>query len=239
MFDDIDKLFSPETRLGVIISIHTNAEPGFTQVKNNIETLKQKIQDHYEKLAPWNYERYPGYHLKWKIWMDEGYKQWWALREYREEYENDARSSQLVKITVCDQYQLPWTTHYQGLATEMRPTYDYNDVNHTENHHWCQARDFVTLYKGTMYKCPPVGVLEHTLTTFGITDHPDWAPYLENYKSVNTNSADEDIQTWFANQSGPESVCNMCGFSGPNARSIQAGERARAHEFKEHWNYTL
>ena len=142
-----------------------------------------------------------------------------------------------VRITTCEQFNLPWCSHYKGYGELMEPVYNFNDNWHEENHKSCQARDFVTLYKGTMYKCPPIGVLEHTLTTFGIAERSDWAPYLQEYKRVDTTSSDEEIIAWAERRNNPEKVCNMCAFSGPGSNHITA--ELRNHEFKQHWKYTL
>ena len=142
-----------------------------------------------------------------------------------------------VRISTCDQYKLSWCSHYKGTGENMEPMYDYNDSWYEENHSHCQARDFVTLHRGTMWKCPPIGVLENTLTTFDIDKRPDWAPYLQEYKTVSPTSTDEEIIAWFDQRNNPEKVCNMCGFAGPKSVYITADDRN--HELKNYWKYTL
>jgi hypothetical protein len=88
-----------------------------------------------------------------------------------------------------------------------------------------------------MYKCPPIGVLNHSLTTFDLTENADWKPYLTDYRTVGTSSTDDEIAEWFKQQKNPEKVCNMCGFTGPGTREIKASERS--HILKDYWNYTL
>jgi hypothetical protein len=114
----------------------------------------------------------------------------------------------------------------------MRPVYDYNDIHFEENHKHCQARYFVTLYKGDIYKCPPIGVLEHTLTTFNLTETEYWQPYIKDYNKLRHLASDSDIINWFKLQDTPEKVCNMCGFSGPDAvgQNIE-----RSHYLKLNW----
>jgi organic radical activating enzyme len=229
LFDDIAELFISNVSLSTIVSIHVGSEPSITKVKSNIALLKQKILESFQKHQP---EK----ELLWHIWMDEtesAHKQWWALTDV------NSPGSHLCKITVCDQYQLPWTQHYTGIGGNMRPTYDYDDPWYQDSHGYCQAKPFVTLYKGVMYKCPPMGVLEHTLDTFDLSDSESWQPYLHNYQTVSPASTDTEIQDWFMQQSKPELVCNMCGYAGPKGASIPGAERDRYHEFKDHWNYTL
>jgi organic radical activating enzyme len=229
LFDNIDQLFASNIRLTTIVSIHVGTEPSISKVKNNIEILKQKILEAFQRIMPKK-------QMTWHIWLDEidsAHKQWWAL--------TDAKTfeSHLCKITVCEQFQLPWTTHYTGIGENMRPTYDYHDQWYQDSHSHCQAKSFVTLFKGRLYKCPPMGVLEHTLKTFGISEHESWIPYMQKYQTVGPESSDIEITDWFIRQPKPEMVCNMCGYAGPNSLSVSASERERSHEFKEHWNFTL
>jgi MoaA/NifB/PqqE/SkfB family radical SAM enzyme len=236
LFDNIEDLFLSEVGLSVIVSIHIGTEPSISKVKNNIELLKQKILAAFQRRRL--SRRLPENSIEWKIWLDESetsHKQWWALTEVT----TTPNLNHFCKLTVCEQYQLPWTQHYTGIGESMRPTYDYNDEWYKDNHRYCQAKSFVTLYKGVMYKCPPVGVLAHTLNTFNLSVQDDWKPYLDNYQIVTTTSTDAEIQDWFKRQEKPELVCNMCGYAGPNGASIQGVDRDRHHEFKDHWNYTL
>jgi hypothetical protein len=214
----IDNLFSEELGLSIVVSVQTGIEPYLGKVYDNINRLKAAIAD------------YRG--GKWTLWLDEydvNFKRWYGLDigTYRSR----------AGFTVCDQHKLHWCMHYSGKGETMRPIYDYNDQWYEPNHGICHTKNFVTLYKGRMYKCPPVGVLEHSLTTFGIDQSPEWAPYLQNYKTVGPQSTDEEISAWFEQQKCPEKVCNMCGFMGPNGGHISGDERS--HILKNHWNYTL
>lgn len=211
--------------ISMIVSVQTGTEPYLSKVYENIETLKQKIVDFHR-----GQNRI--HTAEWEMWLDEyetNYKRWYRL------VVNGHNTG--INIAVCDQYKLSWCTHYQGFGSEMTPCYDYNDQWYEENHPKCQARDFVTLHNGKLWKCPPIGVLEHSLKTFGIADRADWAPYLQNYQTVNTASTDAEIAEWFEQQKLPEKVCNMCAFAGPKNVKITAEERS--HYLKNHWKYTL
>jgi len=227
LLDNVDTLFAPGTNMKIIVSVQTGVEPYLSKVKENIAIFKQKIIDYYLSL--------PGVtRAEWDLWLDEydiNTKQWFRLMV------NDGWTD--IGLTTCDQYKLPWCGHYVGFGEDMRPTYDYNDVHADGNHKFCQAKEFVTLYKGTLFKCPPIGVLEHSLTTFGIENHPSWVPYLQDYKRLPTTATDEQIQEWFSNQCNPENVCNMCGFTGPGYTGVPADSGARSHHLKNYWNYTL
>jgi sulfatase maturation enzyme AslB (radical SAM superfamily) len=226
LYDHIPALFDRSgVALTVIISVQTGIEPYLSKVYNNIQKLKQLIVDHYLARPDTN-------SVEWNLELDEyevNYKHWYRL----------VWNGQItaVRIAVCDQYKLFWCTHYKGHGNKMAPVYDYDAEWYTNNHKFCQAKDFVTLYHGQLWKCPPMGVLEHSLDTFGIKNNPVWQPYLSDYKTVNTSSSDEEIAQWFEAQSQPQQVCNMCGFTGPNNVRIEAEERS--HHLKNHWKYSL
>ena len=226
MFDHIPTLFD-EDRVGLntIVSIQTGVEPYLSKVRENVELLKQRVVE---------------YHLsrprvktaEWRLWLDEyenNTKIWYILNV-------NGRDTRMVLAT-CEQYRLPWCTHYSGFAEEMTPVYDYTDKWYEHSHKQCQAKEFVTLYRGTLWKCPPMGVLEHTLNTFNIADKNYWQPFLQDYKTVGPTSTDSEIAAWFERQRSPERVCNMCGFSGP--KNVMLPAENRSHMLKDYWNYTL
>jgi hypothetical protein len=222
LFDRVDELFQPGNIQSIIVSIQTGEDPYLSKVEENIAILKQKIIDFYLTL--------PGVKTaEWYLWLDESEtnkKQWFNLVV-------NGEGTQLG-FTVCEMYKLHWVSHYHGSGSTVVPVYDYTDQWYEENHGYCQAKKYLTLYRGELYKCPPVGVLEHTLDTFNLKDTPEWKPYLENYKSLPAFSSDQDISSWMETQKTPELICNMCGFSGPKHKVIN-----RSHLLKPNWKYTL
>jgi organic radical activating enzyme len=226
LHNDIHRLFDDNVALSMVISKQTGTEPYLGKVTSSIESLKQAILDYRTSL--------PGVEsAAWECWLDESdvnTKQWFRIRSNKDD-------TSRTGLTTCDQYKLSWCIHYTGTGTDMRPVYNYNDQWAAPNHARCQTNNFVTLFKGRMWKCPPMGVIEHTLETFDLTDHPDWAPFLDNYVTVGPESTDSEISDWFRRQSQPEQVCNMCGFEGPNSQEITS--EARSHVLKNHWNYSV
>lgn len=221
LFDKIPQIFHPDGIHSIIISIQTEQEPYLSKIKENIEELKQRIAEYYLSLPRVK-------SAKWNLWLDESHinnKQWFNL------VVNGLGTK--LGLTVCEMYKLPWVSHYEGQGPTVSPTYDYHDAWHIENHNHCQAKRFLTLYNGTLYKCPPVGVLEHTLNTFNLKETDKWAPYIKNYKMLPAFSSDEEIANWLEVQKNPESVCNMCGFAGPR-KNLD-----RTHLLKPNWKYTL
>jgi len=215
---DIEKLFCEDIGLSIVVSVQTGHDPYLGKVYENINLLKDAIAQYRNGT--------------WDLWLDEyevNYKRWYGL--------DTNRGRSRAGFTVCDQYKLHWCMHYTGRGETMRPLYDYNDQYYETNHELCHTKNFVTLYRGEMFKCPPIGVLKHSLETFNLVDNPSWAPYLQNYNTVTPASTDQEIVAWFEQQQNPEKVCNMCGFTGPSGGSI-SGE-SRSHVLKNYWNYTL
>jgi len=230
LYPYFSQLFTQSSKLSLIVSVQNNNEPYLTDVLDGIEDFKQKLVDYYVTL--------PGVTAThWNLWLDEtenNQKQWWVLL-YNTDQQRDCNTG--IGLTVCQQYLLPWTRHYTGHGELMRPTYEYQDSWYKENHQYCQARQFITLYRGRIYKCPPVGVLEHSLTTFDLTEHSDWKTYLDNYQSLGQDQTDSGIVQWFEQQSQPEMICNMCGYAGPSGSVITPEERS--HQLKNYWNYKI
>ena len=229
LLDHIPLLFSDQTpddiAMSMVVSYQTATEPYLSKVVNSFENLKQRVLD-YHLSQPGVTAAY------WDLWLDErdiNTKQWFRLIV-------NGKNTR-IGFATCEQYKLPWCKHYEGHAEEMRPVYDYNDTWYESNFKSCQTNDFVTLYRGRMWKCPPMGVIEHTLNTFGLQDHPRWVPYINEYKTVDPDSTDQEIQEWFNRTKTPEKVCNMCGFNGPNGGSVGAVQRS--HQLKNYWKYTL
>ena len=225
IIDSIPKLFNRDIELSIVVSYQTGTEPYLSKVQDSFEELKQKVLE-YRSSQPGVKEAH------WDLWLDEyevNTKRWYRLIV-------DGTQTR-IGFTTCEQYRLHWCKHYEGYAEEMTPVYQYDDVWYTDNFNRCQTNNFITLYRGRLWKCPPMGVLAHTLDTFNIAETPAWAPFLQDYKTVGPDSSDADIQSWLEKTKTPEKVCNMCGFAGPNGASITGDQRS--HVLKDYWNYTL
>ena len=222
LFDTIELLFTEDIQPQFMVSIQTGHDPYYSLVKQNIEKLKLLVLEHLRN-------KYPEKHIVWNLWLveEEIHKKWWRI-------EIDGVDSG-IRITSCEQWQIAWQAHYQGIEQGLKPFYDYNDPWYSDNHKSCQAKDFVNLYEGKIYKCPTSAVLEQTLSTFNLTNDSDWLPYLENYPVLDTSATDSEIVDWFDTQKNPEKVCNMCGFGGPKWTS---GHLNR-HELKQGWNFEV
>lgn len=222
LFDKVDALFTTEIKPQFIVSIQTGHDPYYTMVLQNVENLKNRVLDSLQR-------RYPSKKVNWNLWLDEPeiFKSWWRI-----DIDNiDSR----IRITTCEQHKIWWQAHYQGFEKQLLPFYHYDDVWYTENHQFCQAKSFVNLYKGKLFKCPTVAVLQHTLETFELMQNSEWKPYLQNYNCLDTSATNEQITNWFKTQQMPEKVCNMCGFAGPK----WTNGHLNRHELKENWKFEI
>lgn len=220
LINNLEELFNPDINLSVVISIQNTEEPHYSIVKEKAQILKDKIIEYRRSFV----NKRPS-KVAWKRLDDSCDKLWYTL-----ELAPDIGTN--LNYVISEMHQATWCTHYTGHGEFMLPVYNYNDKWYEENHLYCQAKHFTTLYKGDLYKCPPVGVLEHTLTTFNIQSSPSWEPYMNDYKKLTVNSTDEEIQAWALLTKTPEKVCNMCGFSGPYSRDMLP---PRSHLLKQNW----
>lgn len=102
-----------------------------------------------------------------------------------------------------------WVGHYDGHGNTLRPGREFDHFKHIEHHGFCEAKEYIQLYNGSLYKCPPMAVLEDTLARYDYPNRELWEPWLA-YQSLPAGSTNEAIAQWLAVQAGPEKYCNMC-----------------------------
>jgi hypothetical protein len=110
---------------------------------------------------------------------------------------------------VVEQIEMPWVSHYLGHGRTLRPGFEFDEDNYVRNHGWCEAKEYVQLYEGSLYKCPTMAVLKNTLETHNYMYKEAWEPWME-YKALTTECNDDTISAWITRQKGPEKYCNMC-----------------------------
>jgi len=211
-------------KISFVVSIQTAHEPYYSTVLDNIEKLKQYIVTLMKKRyryvkaewIPLEKSEEGSVYYNWRLYIDQKLK--------------------YIEISMCEQFKMPWQAHYTGYENTLKPHYEYDDGWYDENHKNCQAKTYVNLYKGKLYKCPTSAVLAHTLNTFNLQDNKEWEPYITNYESLDVTADDDHIIQWFETQNRPEKICNMCGFSGPrNSKSEGQMGHLDRHELKENW----
>jgi len=224
----LDKLFDHITELfidnGLCLSVthHTLTEPYSSLLQYNVDTLATLICD--AAVKKWPRRKF------W--WVDsatysKGHKEYKMLRNAPSEHAN------LTVISITRQYADHFVSHYQGRGSELKPWHDYNnETAKLENHRECHIKNYVQLYRGRLYKCPPRAVLNQTLDTFNLQSDEDWSDYYSQYESIGMEATESEIDAWFARQKEPENTCNMCGFMYSDSTLIPAQEHLPKKLFK-------
>lgn len=118
-----------------------------------------------------------------------------------QEYHNK-KYNMVFRISVPSQFTKTWKgDNYYN----MKP---YNN-NPTESFKICTQDVCPLLYKGRLYKCSSVALLDKVLLDHFIVNDPDWNPYLK-YKGVHYTDSISDIQSWIDNFGKPHAICRMC-----------------------------
>lgn len=113
----------------------------------------------------------------------------------------------------CEQYNDNFVPHYRGYGKELKPWHNFNNEHSLyQNHQVCHIKNYIQLYQGNLYKCPPRAVLNQTLDTFELQNDKEWADYYSKYQSLKPTDTLETIKNWLDIQKNPENTCNMCGF---------------------------
>lgn len=208
LFDKIEILFGEHVRLNVLATVH-NQE--FDEIiSSHYATLQTLVQECFN---PTDFAN-----SRWHGIIVEDKKTW--IKATFPRYD--------LLFSMTKQYGIGWC-QYIDSTNLIQPHYSYNDVWADANHLHCNVKNYITLYEGKLYKCPPSAIIEHSIKAL---PHAGWDEYLANYKKLTVDSSDEDIQNWLVRQKGPENICNMCAFAGPKnvAKSFP-----RSHKHKDGW----
>jgi len=108
-------------------------------------------------------------------------------------------------FTVTDYVGNKWVKHYEIENNQIVPNNPYAGNEYIKSHEWCHIKNFVNLFEGRLYKCPPMAVLNDFFKSRKSYD-PVWNDWLE----YNSCGLEDDLESWLNVQSKPERVCNMC-----------------------------
>jgi hypothetical protein len=133
----------------------------------------------------------------------------WTIVNATERVYNSSSGIFRVIDHSSDDVDRAWTGHYKGHGASLRPALNFDRVNYVKNHSCCEAKEYIQLYNGALYKCPTMGVLADTLATYNYPNKELWEPWLQ-YKSLGYNATVKEIADWLTIQAGPEKYCNMC-----------------------------
>lgn len=202
LFDHVDELFvDGPSRMFLSVTHHTTTEPYYSLVLDNFTRLKELILEACSR-------KFPDFGLHWVTgteW-DGPDKEFHLLRD-------KSNTRNIMMLSFTRQYETHFVSHYRGHSKDLKPWHDYSDTQAMiENHRECHIKNYVQIYDGKLWKCPPRAVLNQTLETYNLQDNQDWLPYYRDYAYLDINSSESDIESWFTRQKGPENTCNMCGF---------------------------
>ena len=211
LFDKIDFLFVKH-KTALSVTHHTLAEPYSSLVLNNYKKLKELIIVEYTKFNPtggfyWDDEK--------TEWDSDGYKKFTVLK--------NSLGVEYIMMNLTDQHQHGFTVHYKGHGANLEPSFDYTSDAKFENHRQCHIKDYVQLYDGKLWKCPPRAVLNQTLETYNLQKSSSWAPYYTDYKGLDKTATINEMTDWFTAQRLPENSCNMCDFLEEKIRPSKDG----------------
>lgn len=203
LFPYVNELFvDDDTKLCLAVTKHTQDEPYGSLVDSNFNKLLDLIKT---RLKDKN-----GMEYKWERVLDweSQYKKFYTLTDplHPEIFSHGFAS-------FCEQFDDNFVPHYRGYGPTLKPWHDYDNTQSLhQNHEVCHIKNYVQLYQGKLYKCPPRAVLNQTLDTFNLQNDKDWMDYYNQYESLEPTNDTNKIKTWLDTQRNPEKTCNMCGF---------------------------
>ena len=150
----------------------------------------------------------------------------WTIVNATERVYNSSSGTFRVIDHSSDNVDRAWTGHYEGHGVTLKPALDFDHVNYVGHHGYCEAKEYIQLYNGALYKCPTMGVLADTLATYNYPNKELWEPWLQ-YKSLGYNATVEEIADWLTVQAGPEKYCNMCFGAKPAIKIHTLKERTK------------
>lgn len=111
-----------------------------------------------------------------------------------------------VTVEVTDPTEGGWYDYRRNVNGKLKP---WNDQQPSKSYSKCGVSTYPIIYKGKLYKCPPISMLKTHLEKFDMLDDPDWKPYL-NYKGLDVECDDEVLEAFVKNIFHPHQICSMC-----------------------------
>ncbi|MCP4694345.1 MAG: radical SAM protein [Desulfobacterales bacterium] len=101
--------------------------------------------------------------------------------------------------------KLNFQVFYKGAGAHIKP-FNLDEIEKSKKHCTCKT---LQLYKHHLYKCAPIAYLGEALAKVGLTDDPDWRPYLD-YTPAPPGCSEDALRRFMQKQPGPDWTCNMC-----------------------------
>jgi MoaA/NifB/PqqE/SkfB family radical SAM enzyme len=110
-----------------------------------------------------------------------------------------------VRLEITPETEI-WQEYRKVINEKLKP---YNDKDPKASYAACGVNIFPIVYKGRIYKCPPISMLRTHLEKYRKLDDPDWEPYLK-YKGISYNDSADTINKFMKNIYKPHHICGMC-----------------------------
>ncbi|OAN45579.1 hypothetical protein A6A04_06685 [Paramagnetospirillum marisnigri] len=110
-----------------------------------------------------------------------------------------------VDLTIRQGYAA-FARTYLGEGPSMRP---YAEGNPAASWELCTSKYCTTLFRGRLWKCPPIAFLPLVAAKFGLDSVPEWQPYL-SYGGLDVMASASDYAAFLNANYAPQSICGMC-----------------------------
>lgn len=95
---------------------------------------------------------------------------------------------------------------YQGEGPAMRP---FNDGEPETSWAVCSQKICTTLFRGHLWKCPPIAYLPLVADKFNLHAVPEWQPYLGS-QGLDVFASKLEYAKFLKANFAPEAICGMC-----------------------------
>lgn len=121
--------------------------------------------------------------------------------EHYEQYKNEDYSL-IFSIDKSNSFTRTWqgTSYWEMKPYSNDPVQAHKECSQT----WCPL-----LYKGRLYKCSSVALLDRVLADHMLLTDQDWQPYL-SYTGIGLEDSDDSLLDWINNYGKPANICSMC-----------------------------
>lgn len=131
-----------------------------------------------------------------------------------------------VQIQIEDVVYEGWQDYRRIVNGRLKP---FNDGDPAQSYSNCGVNIFPIVYKGEIYKCPPISMLRDQAKKMGFEEDIDWEPYL-NYRGISYDCSEKDLKMFVKNIFEPHTICGMCPANPEWKEQPEAIVKGRHHE---------
>lgn len=119
---------------------------------------------------------------------------------------NIAHKQDDVEVEVTDPTEGGWYDYRQTINGKLKP---WTDKDPEASYKACGVNIYPIIYKGQLYKCPPISMVRTYLGKAQQLDDVDWKPYVD-YQGLNIDVQESELEEFVKNIFKPHSICAMC-----------------------------